>query len=71
MTPGARAPTLAAMGDAPTSVRLVVEIERHTEPIRGTVSDPAGSEHPYVGWVALIGALEDVLEVARHAQEHA
>jgi hypothetical protein len=41
-------------------LRLVLEVEREVDPIRGTVADARGPARPYVGWVALIGALDEL-----------
>ncbi|MEA2126605.1 MAG: hypothetical protein QOI80_3387 [Solirubrobacteraceae bacterium] len=41
-------------------LRLVLEVEREVDPIRGTVADSCGPARPYVGWVALIGALDEL-----------
>jgi hypothetical protein len=38
----------------------MLELETASEPIRGTVSDGAGHERAYVGWLALIEALEEL-----------
>jgi hypothetical protein len=46
--------------DAPLfSSRLVVEVEADADPIRGTVTDEQGNSSAFVGWVALISALEE------------
>jgi len=46
--------------DAPLfSSRLVVEVEADADPIRGTVTDEQGNASAFVGWVALISALEE------------
>jgi hypothetical protein len=41
-------------------LRLVLEVERDADPIRGTVADPGGPARAYVGWLALMGALDDL-----------
>ena len=47
--------------DEPSPVlRLVLEVERNVEPIRGTVADPSGPVRAYVGWIGLIGALDEM-----------
>jgi hypothetical protein len=48
------------MGERSEVLRLVLEVERDVDPIRGTVADPHGPARPYVGWVALIGALDEL-----------
>ena len=46
--------------DAPLyNSRLVVEVEADADPIRGTVTDEHGNASAFVGWVALISALEE------------
>jgi hypothetical protein len=52
--------TLARMTQPSDVLRLVLEVERDVDPIRGTVADPHGPARPYVGWVALIGALDEL-----------
>jgi hypothetical protein len=47
------------MDDISDSRRLVVNVDSHTDPIRGTVTDDDGNRSPFVGWVALISALEE------------
>jgi hypothetical protein len=50
-----------AMPPASQSVRVVLDLEVGSEPIRGTITDAdsrAGETQGYVGWLALIGALE-------------
>ena len=39
-------------------LRLVLEVERESGPIRGTVAGPGEQPRPYLGWLALIEALE-------------
>jgi hypothetical protein len=39
-------------------LRLVLELERDSEPIRGTLTGPGGEHRAYVGWLALIEALD-------------
>jgi hypothetical protein len=41
-------------------LRLVLEVERDADPIRGTVADPEGPARVYVGWLALMGALDEL-----------
>jgi hypothetical protein len=41
-------------------LRLVLEVERDVDPIRGTVAETSGPARAYVGWVALIGALDEL-----------
>jgi hypothetical protein len=46
-------------GNAPASrVRVVVTIERDSEPIQGTVTDEAGHPRPFCGWLELVTFLE-------------
>ncbi|MFL5831420.1 MAG: hypothetical protein ACJ76X_16005 [Solirubrobacteraceae bacterium] len=40
-------------------LRLIVEVDPELEPIRGTVTGPDGRARVYLGWLALIDALED------------
>jgi hypothetical protein len=47
------------MDELSDSTRLVVEVDSHTDPIRGTVTDDDGNRSAFVGWVALISALEE------------
>jgi hypothetical protein len=48
------------MAEPSNPLRLVLEVERDVDPIRGTVADPPGPAREYVGWVALIGALDEL-----------
>jgi hypothetical protein len=50
-------------------LRLVLEVERDADPIRGTVAEAQGSARPYVGWVALIGALDELRGAGGDEQE--
>jgi hypothetical protein len=50
-------PSAPAMSE---SLRLVVEVDPDAEPIRGTVRDADGNSHAFVGWIALIGVLDDL-----------
>jgi hypothetical protein len=50
------------------SLRLMLEVERDADPIRGTLTDPEGHERPYVGWVALISALDELRAATAEAQ---
>ena len=66
---GAPTPTtLVVMPKPSDALRLILEVERDADPIRGTVADPGGPARPYVGWLALIGALDE-LRGASGAQE--
>jgi len=40
-------------------LRLVLEVERESDPIRGMVVGPDQQPRPYLGWLALIEALEE------------
>jgi hypothetical protein len=46
------------MGVAERSIRVVVEIDATEQPIRARLAGPSGEEREYVGWLALIAALE-------------
>lgn len=46
------------MSEPSTMLRLVLEVERDADPIRGSVAHPGGEARAYVGWLALIGALD-------------
>ena len=52
--------TLAWMTEPCDVLRLVLEVERDADPIRGTVAETDGPARAYVGWLALIGALDDL-----------
>jgi hypothetical protein len=45
------------MGEHDSPLRLVVEVSNE-DPVRGTITAPTGDQHTYVGWLALIGAVE-------------
>jgi len=47
------------MGENVSALRLVVEVG-YEEPVRGTITGPAGDRRSYVGWLALIGAVEEM-----------
>jgi hypothetical protein len=53
------------MGENLSALRLVVEVGEE-DPVRGTITGPAGDSRSYVGWLALIGAVE---EMRRPAQD--
>ena len=48
------------MAEPSDMLRVVLEVERDTDPIRGTVADPSGPARAYVGWLALMGALDEL-----------
>jgi hypothetical protein len=56
MTQPRRVLRIAAMN---TPLRLVIEVETDSEPIRGTVAGPDDQPRPYLGWLALIEMLEE------------
>jgi hypothetical protein len=56
------------MSDDSTSLSITVELEPQSEPIRGTVREPDGHARTYVGWLALIAALDDIRTA--HAKGH-
>jgi hypothetical protein len=41
-------------------VTLVVELDRNEDPISGSVSGDDGRKRGYVGWLALIAALDEL-----------
>jgi hypothetical protein len=40
------------------TLRLVLEVNRESEPIRGTVTDPDGHRRECLGWLALIETVD-------------
>ena len=48
------------MNDPEHPLRLVLELERGSEPIRGKITGPTGRTREYVGWLALTNALEEL-----------
>jgi hypothetical protein len=48
------------MSEPLPSVRVTLELDVGSQPIRGTIADPWGGEHECIGWLALIGALEEL-----------
>jgi hypothetical protein len=54
-----RAPLATTIAAVNQPLRLVIEIERSSEPIRGRVTGPDGTAREYLGWLALIDMLED------------
>jgi len=52
------------MNDPEHRLRLVLELERGSEPIRGKITGPAGETREYVGWLALTNALEELRRAA-------
>jgi hypothetical protein len=42
------------------ALRLVLDVEPDAEPIRGTVRDADGAERAFVGWLALVGVLDEL-----------
>jgi hypothetical protein len=41
--------------------RVIVDLERHENPISGTVRGESEADRPFVGWVGLLAALEAAL----------
>lgn len=39
-------------------IRVVIDIDATAQPIRATLAGPDGTPREYVGWLALIAALE-------------
>ena len=62
---GACARDTAAMTAARRPLRLTIELDPDAQPPRGEILDERGEERPYVGWLALIAALEELAERAR------
>jgi hypothetical protein len=56
------------MGENLSPLRLVVEVG-DGDPVRGTITGPAGDRHSYVGWLALIGAVEEMRRPAEDATD--
>lgn len=50
-------------------VRLQLELDPGSEPIRGAVTGPDGQQHAYMGWLALIELLEEWRRCARLEEE--
>jgi hypothetical protein len=48
------------MSEPVDALRLVIELEPGAKPIHGTVTDGGGQVREYVGWLALISALEEL-----------
>jgi hypothetical protein len=53
------------MTAAPSSLRLTIVLDPHAEPPRGKILDERGRPRAYVGWLALIAALEELSARAR------
>jgi hypothetical protein len=41
-------------------LRLTLELDAHAEPIHGTIADMSGHTRQCVGWLAFIGAVEEM-----------
>jgi hypothetical protein len=48
------------MSEEERPLRLVLELEHGSEPIRGRITAPTGETREYVGWLALANALEEL-----------
>ena len=48
------------MSELSDPLRLVLQLDNRMEPIRGTVADGDGRTREYVGWLALINALQEL-----------
>jgi len=44
--------------DGPDPIQVWLELDLVARPIRGTLSLPAGSPSPFVGWLGLAAAIE-------------
>jgi hypothetical protein len=47
--------------DRPDRLALALDVDRHAEPIEGTLRDASGAERPFRGWIGLASALEHAL----------
>ncbi len=45
-------------------LRISLELEPGSDPIRGRLRDQRGSESPFEGWLGLMGAVEAALAVS-------
>jgi hypothetical protein len=43
-----------------TCARLILEVDETEGPVRGTIANVRGERHEYVGWIALIKAVEEL-----------
>jgi hypothetical protein len=50
------------------SIVLRLEVDRHADPITGTVTQGDQVVHPFTGWLALTDAIESIRAV--HAEAH-
>jgi hypothetical protein len=48
------------MSEPVDALRLVIELDPGAKPIHGIVTDGGGRVREYVGWLALISALEEL-----------
>ena len=55
---GFRARDTRAVTASGRPIRVVVDLDAASQPIRATLTGPDGSSREYVGWLALIAALE-------------
>jgi hypothetical protein len=48
---------------------VTIDLDRNDDPILGTVRVDSQPDRPFVGWIGLLGALEEALETDRHDRE--
>jgi hypothetical protein len=60
MTTASRCAHDRRVSEPSSPIHLVLELDPAVEPVRGTVRDEAGHTRTYVGWLALIGALDEL-----------
>jgi hypothetical protein len=56
------------MSDLVDPLRLVLELDPGAEPIHGTITDGGGRVREYVGWLALISALDELRQLPEGEQ---
>lgn len=54
---------------ASSRVRVILEVERSTEPIAGVVATDDGVPHSFCGWTALANAIAAVLDEGSSSEE--
>jgi hypothetical protein len=59
-------PTIACVSEP---LRLVLELDPQSEPIRGTVTDPDGHTRECLGWLALIQAVDEWRRVGAEEEQ--
>jgi len=63
MTAGVRARRVRPVSPSKRTT-LLLSLDLASEPIEGEVHEPRGPAHPFIGWLGLVGALEQAVRDA-------